>query len=500
MKRAQEESAKKRGSGSSRPGSRPGLPGRPGMDALAGADNSAEDESKKHVVDPNGSYLEAAKQSFKNLNEDAGMKYLYAHALTADDGIENFPLSWVSSLKEPRLAVRWGVGIIYEAPDEFEGKPPVVGDTPGQEDSSSRDRGRGGARGQMPVPTFGGGSGRGSRGGNPGGSDGNAQSPYANVDTSTPNGALLYYTGDFGERLLKRLDSRRRHKTAFYGKILKEMPTLQTKAAQSSNGSDNARPQRNAGSGANKRGIMMGAGGMPPGMGGGPPTGRRGRDNNSTDNSDFSLDDIETGTLLPGVMLVGAGEGKSSEKGLIEKAKEMGVDFLITVRVKVYQKRNQAPYSTTYATVINCKDPKVRKKCGSLNSESVYEARQKQKSDANDKVELALDRLFSEFADKEFRTSEMPTKKLTQNVVSARVTQLADKSSDNPLPTLLEIAYYYSEGMATEEIALSSFAKIVGDENAAKLLTGSEKEKRAAIKAYMPDHGESAVSSDSTFR
>lgn len=86
-------------------------------------------------LDPNGQpisndppFIAAAKKAFAEGRESEGMQFLYAEALAGEDK-DNLKdgLRWAPGLKRPTLAIRWGVGIQYNAPRNFSSGPAPIG-------------------------------------------------------------------------------------------------------------------------------------------------------------------------------------------------------------------------------------------------------------------------------------------------------------------------------------------------------------------------------------
>ncbi len=67
--------------------------------------------------------------AFRRGKEKDALQFLYAYALTSDAGAESLlpTMRWVSGLRQPLLAVRWGVGFVVTAPRNFNGDPKPVG-------------------------------------------------------------------------------------------------------------------------------------------------------------------------------------------------------------------------------------------------------------------------------------------------------------------------------------------------------------------------------------
>ena len=197
-----------------------------------------------------GELYDKAAEYFQSGEGEKALDHVYAYMLSSDDAMSEFPMRWHSTIKRPRVALRWGVGVVRGGVDDE--RAPVIGEPVADSgDGGGRDnggRGGGNARGGggnargggVSSPTGGGnargGGGRGGGGrgggnarggGNTRGGGGGAASStsYAQIDASTPTGLLLYYTGDFGAQLIKEFDKQRQSQGHF-GRVLKDMPVV----------------------------------------------------------------------------------------------------------------------------------------------------------------------------------------------------------------------------------------------------------------------------------
>ena len=383
------------------------------------------------------SLLAEAKRRFIKHEEEQGINLLYAYHLVDDEARSNYSLNWYKGLKEPRMLLRLGVGVVYNAPKDFEGRHPVIGD-PGDPNegassnqNSGRGRGRGGRDSPGPVGLGGGGGGRrASRG----------SRAFKNVDTSRPDGFLLYYTGEFGESVVRELDNRRKGGNAAYGQLLKdvmevELPKDEQEEQQASN--RGGRRGGNPGAAASI-GALSGRGGN---------RGRGGNSQEDEEDEDTSVldqalgrgtaqkpDDEEfTGTIRPGVLLLGVGNKKS----LLERAKAAKVDTLITFNVKITESRRGPTTNTTSVRVVDMKgknDQLFGTK--SLKDTTVEE----KKDDGDDPLEKEVERLFARM-DGDFSAGPLPSAINAENV-KKRIGRLLKNSTDNPLPAAVEIVAF----------------------------------------------------------
>ena len=471
------------------PQPRASAPGRPRAGKLGiaqNAENTATDSPVESIAEGAASstskpeatsLLEKAAQSFNEYKEVEANQYLLGHWLTDTESASNYPFQWVPGLSEPRLSFRWGVGVIYDAPDGFTRQPPVIGG------SATVVLGNGDGISSQPLqpPT------RGVRGGKSSVQRSLSETPTENdprslgydLDRSFPMGDFIFYTGDFGERLVKRLESRRSHAESFYGKILAISALGRWDFARGVRSTDVARPTEvQRGSVAASGRYFRDIDDLEP-VAANPINGS-GSSRKSSDQNSIH------GTLIPGVIYLGVESGSTAEKSVVEKGKAAGVDAVLIFHVKIKEKnRSDLVYSTTTLTVHNLKTGESQQ-TGSLNSETVAKARQKNSDSDNDPVELALDKIFKDYSDEKFRVIDMP-KNLTPDIVKKRVDSLVAGTHQNPLPVVAEIMSYRKSGLIDEPAALVAMTKLLGNEDAAKtLLTGSTEEKIVAIDKWMP--------------
>ena len=245
------------------------------------------DTSSSFAAPPKISLLLDAKRLFEQHNEQAAVNYVYANHLISNEARENYQLQWFPGLKEPRLFFRWGVGVVFN-PKKFDGRHPVIGDPGDPDEGASRSSSGGrGAPGLGQPGSIGTGGGRGgSRSGR----------TYKNVDTERPDGFLLYYTGDFGEKLISFLDERRLDDDApFYGQILKDV--MEAKEPESEADDDDSSGRNNVRQRGRFGGNTIGSAGDP-GDSAGRGRGRNGRGGrNPLQRTDTSVIDRCNGSI-----------------------------------------------------------------------------------------------------------------------------------------------------------------------------------------------------------
>lgn len=446
--------------------------------AAAAVGDTAAGSASAQAAGAANEFFEAAKSFFAAGEEDAASQQLYAYLLAKDDAFEQYPLQWFPGLKQPRSFLRIGIGVTYTARD-FKGKPPVIGDP------VASDRG-GGRRGNPPP---GGGDDVAESSGAGSGAGGTGNSPYGNVDTSTPAGFLLYYTGDYVEKLYQELNTRRKGNQAQFGKLLAQFPE-RVPSANAQNA--NAQPTPPPGAAPPNR-PTIGVGGGPPGGGGGVGGGDGGNSNNAnrgargarklveqwSGSTATAPERLTTGTLTPGVLCLG--EGKKDE--LFTRAKKSGVDVLLLFDVKVAEARGEN-YSTTTLRLFNVDNPDEQLALGrQLRNNTVMEARENKKADP---VEAELSRILEDYMDQNLVATELP-KSLTQENVTKRIDAVLADKNDNPLKAAVEVLGFYRVGLLPEDKTTEALKQLLGEDAADAVLNGEEADRVKVLRDLVKD-------------
>ncbi len=436
-----------------------------------------------------GEIYDVAVDAFENGDSNKGFKALYAHVLANDNSLQDFPMKWYPGISRPRVALRWGVGIELVVPEDLEGRFPVIGDEVEESDSGSGRSNRGG--GGVDLPAAGGGGGR-NRGPS-GGSSSSSDSVYAQVDTSNPNGLLLYYTGDVGDRLMQRLISRRMDGD-YFGRILMDLPEVMPSSEELAEREEkqNAPPTFRRG----KRDFQLPSVGGPGGNGGaanGPNNGRFGARNNaaadvdkesylgrwSTGTNAAEPDASLIGELTPGVLCLGVGKRDS----LAQRAVENNVDVLLIVKVRVLMGRKEnPPNSTTTIRIVNPNKPTEElAKTSGMQNEKIDASRKK----GREPVENELDKLFTQYADQELRGQDFPGG--FSDFVDRRVDSIIAEPQDR-LREAVEVMHYYREGLVDESKAISALDELTSGKGEL-LVRGVESEKVNALMGMLGGGG-----------
>ena len=471
---------------------------------------------------------QAIKQFSELGNEQTAVQSLYTHLLSNPGEMRKYPLKWYSGINQPRVMFRWGIGIVYMEPSAgLDGRHPVLGD---------------------PGGDSGGGGGGGFDGGNAGLEGGDAPPPgasrnetsserkYKDVNTARPDGFILYYTGEMGEMVIDALDKRRRHSDAYYGELLKDIPIHQptepikqtaanTNSGRGSGGTPSGFGQPTNAKGRNLPGAAVGGGGdagspvQPPpgsfGTPGVPPGGNAAGGDAETASSapkeaparvlDRAMgtgdsakpDPNMTGTIIPGVMLVGMGK----KAALVEKAKQMDLDALIVFNVTVSKTRSSGKTSSmTKMTIINLQDSDKEVVHNSKALKDTIVADQKEKGITP--VKSAVDAAFKNNADLQFKAAELPPvltddKEKGMEHVKKRVNNLVANPGNHPLPVAIEILSWHQQGLVDDQLAIDSLNTIFGDDTiGAALVSGDQRARAKAIAGWVLQNGTSEEDDD----
>ena len=441
-----------------------------GASSTSTSSNSAATSSTEMVKSDSMkmALVNKATQSFARQKESEAMNLLYAHFLVSDDS-NKYPLRWVKKLSEPRIALRWGVGVNFKKQNTVTGRFSVIGD-PGGEEGASSSSSRGGRRG---------GGGLGAVGSGPGsGSTRTGARTYRQMDTSRPDGFLMYYTGDFGEAFINAIDKRRTSDDAFYGSILKDIDMMKPADEEESQQQD---------PGDTGSGSFMLDGGPAAGGGGGVGAQREREDASIIDRAKGSRDsrtpDEElVGTIVPGVMLVG--QAKPAE--LVERAREQSLDILVmfTVNARQTKKGEKSNMTSMRFFDLRSNESEPMYKSKQLKDTAVEEALE----DDRDLVQIEIDRAFDAFADREgLRLGDMPSA-LKEKHVQNRVSKILNKDLPNPLPACVEVVGFYRLKLLSSEFASNALNKLLNSDSGQDLLSVNPAKRMAAIAEWLPDN------------
>lgn len=429
------------------------------------------------------SLYDLAQIAFALEFEESAMNFLYAHALTDESVLSKHGINWYSALKEPRVALRWGVGVHYTTTGDVEGAPPVIGGDPEDfEGTTSSGSGAENSRGTSSnLNALQGPSSkrkekkerekRANRGGKSG------------LDLP-PREKLIYYTGDFGEFLLERLEMRRTRNTGYYGYILSDIDVenvdfdAEEFVEVDDSGSSNRNDTGDGGNRAQASLLSDGGGASEPE----PVRNNNRNNNNGSKRRSYGADNSKKTSLQPGVMMVGV---DNTDK-LLRRANDLGLDVLVVFEVKVRKSSTTDKISnSTRLNLYLVKDGQELIKGKTLTMASVAKKRESMRGDDDDPVQVALDSVFQEFADENLRAADMPSN-IEKEHIDKRVSKIVSASPKNPLPALVEIMAYKHMGYLEESEVMTAFEELIGKKNAVNLIEGDDDEKRKALSDWLP--------------
>ena len=395
-----------------------------------GYDDDYEDEdgeTRRAPVAPQN-FAEWASWSFQNGHDQEAMNYLHANALVRSGESESTldRYRWYAALKQPKLALRWGVGIKYAAKSGFTGSPRAVGvvqNLPGDD--------------------------------------------YDDVDESEDeardfqNDTLDYYTGDIGDELLVRL--RNRIERSDYGEVLKD--ELEKKLSARLGDDDDEYYDDDSGYGS--------------GRGGGGYGGAYGRGGDG--DSDEKPDGEKIEQLMPGVTLLGV----AGNSDLFKRANEQGVDLMLVFDVSADPNRKRRFVDTT--TRVRLYDVATKEQVavsGKINNIEIQKARSE---DPDDKTVIEEMSKVFDFVDKTYRGKPFPdvsSEKGKRAVISFVKNALASESPD-PLWKLSEIRFYEHRGGLMPDHALAAMKKVLPAQAAKIQSASSEDEIRSLLSDWI---------------
>jgi hypothetical protein len=395
-------------------------------------------------------YAEHARAELQRGNDRLGMNYLFASVIAADEGSAELvgQYRWVKRLKRPVLGVRWGLGVEFTKRGRFEGDPMPIG------------------RWQS-LPSRGGES---STGGGSSGPPDLARSE----DLPFANEALDYYAGVVADRVIDRLEMRHTQK-GYFGKPLQDAVAAAASGEDGFGGSDDGYDTPRAGV---SRGVVSGNGYGGTGYGGGGRGGSGGGEEEPED---------RIASIMPGVTML----GKGTKAQLLEKARARDIDVLLMIEVDAERNvRTDLVYSTTKVRLVDIATEETVAVTRGMKNIDVQRAME---ADPNDEtIDLELDKIFAEAADKDYVVTEIPAG-LTTKPVLGRLGQVIKAKHANPLSDLAEVKFYRARDLITDDHVKKAFELLAGPTNAAKLLGDSSDDKKAVLETWLAPLRESAV-------
>ncbi|MEQ1905927.1 MAG: hypothetical protein ABL888_17185 [Pirellulaceae bacterium] len=428
-------------------------------------------------------YLDRASKYFEQGDSADGHRALYAHMLMDKDAFEQFPLQSYKQVDEPRLFLNWGIGVHFSAPSDFSGIPPLIGDA--ASDSAPR------------AP-----SGSDDLGANPGqpiSGPSTSSSKYGKVNADVPAGMLMFYGGDYAERLYKRLNDRRVNE--YFGKIIAKMPE---RSPGSSDDSVAARAPVNAPRdpfAGRTRPVASGPGGeifsSPPAGGdaGGDAGGKAGAGKSKTStplvqrwsvSAETKQPGNVTGMLLPGVVSVGEG----SVESLVDRAKKLGLDVVVILDVKVNKDKRQFISANVIRLFDTDDSKKVLVQSRSLKNNQVAKDREKTR-ESNDPVEVELDKVFKDFVDVNLKAQALEG--WDGNRATKYVETLVEKKVDK-VRAATETLGLFRMGLLPADKCKSTLDTIL-DNSGTLLMAGKDSDKKTFLDDLLRSGGGSDDSS-----
>jgi hypothetical protein len=445
--------------------------------------NSGIAEEQPEPEERRWTLFERANFAFSTRNEPEAFQYLYAHTIAEEDAPDAHPHAWYAGISEPRVGLRWGVAVDYDA-RKFEGDPPKF-DSEAPAGGANANSGGGGMDIGDRLP-----SGFGAPRG---------QTPSSNAPSGDdPEEQLDYYTGDFGELFIQRIEMRRTHADEYYGASLADADNSYVIEG----GNHAGRPGNQGPGGRETPGFSAGGGGLisddgapptrtPPSGSSGTPPGSSGNSGSGKTVEGFEPEfTASPNSLTPGVMMLGVG----SVRDMLEKARSQGLDLLAVFDVSVSVSSRDEAKNATMLTVYDVKSGEKLVSTRRLNhlayAKAIEDGRPNQ-------IEEELDSVFQEGVDKTHKSEALP--ELTSDVAQRRIENLLKQEHSNPLPVLAEIRQYFALDLISQADFVAAAEALIGGENARKLVDGDVEEREAALKKWLPGQF-TFESGDSEFR
>ena len=410
---------------------------------------------------PPRTLADMASRQFLGGKDVSAMKYLFAQSLvnSSDGGAVLEKYRWVSGLKRPVLAVRWGIGVQFSKKGNWTTGPKPIG----VEQSIPQGRRRGDSDS--------------SSGGNAGGGFSSLESPYSEFK----NTALDYYTGRLGSTLIDRLHMR--IERSYYGDILKA--ELESAATGDRDRFDDEDSRADT---SDSYGYSAPtSGGDSYGYGAPPRGGRQGGFDGGGNDDEAPADRIEQ--IMPGVTMLGV----ASQGELFKRAREQGVDALVIYDVKV--ERNipaRLIYNSTRMRFYDATTQKqlaVTKSLHNVNMQKLLE-----KDPEDDSINLEIDKIFA-VADKAYRCVDFPSQIKSEHVLG-RVKRILAQHDDNPLQKLSEVRFYRSRDLLTDEQLAAAYTKITPEKAVGLAGAADDDAVQGAVGPWLVDDSAAVVSSE----
>ncbi len=460
----------------------PGYPGAPGTPGVTGG------------LKPPETFSEKAAAEFSRGNQRQAFHYVFADLLSNDEQAQELfsKIKWVKGLNRPLVAVRWGIGVQYQS-GGYTGDPHPIGSPPQtpQVQSGFGRRGGGGAPvepgGISSGPAFPGAPGEpsGFAGGFPG-------FPGASGGASAASGSdpvVLRSTGELGQRVFEELNAR--FDEGAFGELLEDYSAAGAGTAPGYPGPGGGFPGfPGAPPGGEEDAAAFPGGppgfpgaGVPPGYPGpagfpGAPGQARGQ------GARGRVSAWSVTSLRPG--FVSLGESQQTED-LLKKARAQELDVVLVFEVQVEQNRRTLMVNNTVK--IRLYDGQTGTLFSDLNLKSlnniqVSRARERMKPSDKDPVEDVVNQLM-QYVDQNLTVGELPAD-LDRDKVIDRIRGLIEKRQERLLEKLVEIRFYRSRKLLSNDDLTYAYNHMLQDESLAKrLATGNQQAKKEAVEGLL---------------
>lgn len=392
-----------------------------------------------------------AELAFRQGRDQDAIQYLYAHGVTADaDAAKEVlgKMGWITPLKRPAMAVRWGIAVEYTAPRGYNGNIYPIGTTQ-----------------NVPIKGAPGGQ---APGGQPPGGMGDGGMGQGGMGAGQGSPQLQQLTGELGQKVVGQLQERIAR--GDFGQVMASLGKASAAGAGGAVPGGGMPGYMAPGGGSDMSGAGMASGfpgSAPGGFGGAPGQPQAGRPTDAV-------------SLAPGIVLLGL----VSAKDLREKGQKAGVDAVCVFDVVVtVNPRTQLIKNETTIHLHDLMQAKELYESKTLNNIQVQIERVEKKSD-QDPVDKELESLFK-FVDSNWRLGQLPAGLQADHVLN-RLRILLGESHENPLPVLAEARMYQTRGLLQDNHFLTACQKLLGDPDGTQLVNGSEEEKLQLVAKWLP--------------
>ncbi len=173
--------------------------------------------------------------------------------------------------------------------------------------------------------------------------------------------------------------------------------------------------------------------------------------------------------------------GIGTQKELIDRAREDGIDAVVIIDVKL---RVSPTNLVTNESTIALLDAATQKKFHTtkkFNNITIQQARADEKEDGVDKEFEALFQAI----DANLKMTDLPAA-LNADIANKRIESLTAEKQDDPLPILVEARMYHSKGLLDENQLFAAYEKLLGVDSGRMLATGTEEDKKKALETWLP--------------